>query len=159
MSNILSHAEREALKQEIFHSLHCTLPGNIVTFNPETQTCSVTLRPFDATGDILPVLSSRDLLSGPEAVARLVADKLSLLQGDWWENPDEGFFILEFMIEECFSEANASMFASRVMEFICGVDGVFEVDEVSFEAEGRVFRYSCRLLTEEGPAAMEYTFL
>ena len=29
------------------------------------------LRPVDAFGDILPVSSSSDLLSGPEAVARL----------------------------------------------------------------------------------------
>ena len=79
------------------------------------------LRPIDSTGDILSVQSSRDLLSGPEAVARLVADKLSLLQGDWWKNPEDGFFVLEFMKEERFSEANAPMFTSRVTEFIRGV--------------------------------------
>ena len=83
------------------------------------------LRPVDASGDICPVSSSADLLSGPEAVARLAAYKLSLLKGDWWEYPDDGFFVLEFMREERFSEANAGMFASR---------------------------------TEEGPAALEYTF-
>ena len=116
------------------------------------------LRPVDAAGDILPVLSSRDLLSGPEAVARLVAFKLSLLKGDWWENPEDGFFVMEFFREERFSEANTQMFASRVTEFIRSVDGVFEVDDVSFEVSGRIFHYSCRLLTEEGPAAMEYTF-
>ena len=31
------------------------------------------LRPVDASGDICPVHSSSDLLSGPEAVARLAA--------------------------------------------------------------------------------------
>ena len=41
MSNTLSHEEREALKQEIFHSLHCALPGNIVSFNPVSQTASI----------------------------------------------------------------------------------------------------------------------
>ena len=39
------------------------------------------LRPVDASGDILPVLVSSDLLSGPEAVALLVQDRLSLLRG------------------------------------------------------------------------------
>jgi len=29
---------------------------------------------------------------------------------------------------------------------------------VQFQADGRTFRYSCQLLTEEGPAALEYTF-
>ena len=116
------------------------------------------IRPVDATGDILPVASTRDVLSGAEAVAQLAAYKLSLLQGDWWEYPEDGFFVLEFMREERFSEANAGMFASRVTEFIRGVEGVFEVDDVKFETDGRVFRYSCQLLTEEGPAALEYEF-
>ena len=43
------------------------------------------LRPADVSGDILPVLSSRVLLSGPEAVARLAEYRLSLLAGEWWE--------------------------------------------------------------------------
>ena len=46
------------------------------------------LRPADASGDILPVLSSSALFSGPEAVALLVQDRLSLLRGNWWENPE-----------------------------------------------------------------------
>ena len=116
------------------------------------------LRPVDAAGDIQPVSSSADLLSGPEAVARLVAYKLSLLKGDWWKNPEDGFFVLEFMREERFSEANAGMLASRVTEFIRGVEGVFEVDDVQFQMDNRTFHYSCHLLTEEGPAALEYTF-
>ena len=41
MSITLSHEEREALKQEIFHSLHCALPGNVVSFDPDTQTASI----------------------------------------------------------------------------------------------------------------------
>ncbi len=116
------------------------------------------LRPVDAAGDICPVSSSADLLSGAEAVAQLAAYKLSLLKGDWWEYPDDGFFVLEFMKEERFSEANAGMFASRVTEFIRGVEGVFEVVDVQFQMDDRVFRYSCLLLTEEGPAALEYAF-
>ena len=116
------------------------------------------LRPVDATGDILPVSSSSDLLSGPEAVARLVAYELSLLKGDWWEYPEDGFFVLEFMREERVSEANAEMFASRVTEFIRGVEGVFVLVVLPFQGDGRTFRYSCQLLTEEGPAALEYTF-
>ena len=41
MNKTLSHEEREALKQEIFHSLHCALPGNVVSFDPDTQTASI----------------------------------------------------------------------------------------------------------------------
>ena len=41
MSGYLSPEERAALKQEIFISLHCALPGNVVSFDPETQTAEV----------------------------------------------------------------------------------------------------------------------
>lgn len=58
------------------------------------------IRPADASGDVLPVLSYRDLLSGPETVAQLVQYRLSLLRGEWWKTPEEGFFILERMREE-----------------------------------------------------------
>ena len=56
MSNTLSHEEREALKQKIFHSLHCALPGNIISFDPETQTASI--QPAVKLGSLLyPVLT------------------------------------------------------------------------------------------------------
>ena len=37
----LSPEEREALKQEIFSSLHCALPGTVVSFDPSTQTAGI----------------------------------------------------------------------------------------------------------------------
>ena len=52
-------------------------------------------RPVDASGDILPVLSSGDLLRGAEAVAQLVRERLELYAGDWWENSDWGNEVLQ----------------------------------------------------------------
>ena len=37
----LSPEEREALKQEIFSSLHCALPGIVISFDAERQTAEV----------------------------------------------------------------------------------------------------------------------
>ena len=37
----LSSAERGALKRDFFSSLHCALPGNIVSFDPVTQTAEI----------------------------------------------------------------------------------------------------------------------
>ncbi len=51
----LSFEEREALKQEIFSSLHCALPGTVVSFDPSTQTAEI--QPAVKTGSMLfPVL-------------------------------------------------------------------------------------------------------
>ena len=94
------------------------------------------LRPVDASGDILPVLSSSDLVSGPEAVALLVKDRLSLLQGEWWENPGIGFPVLEYLREERVTEADASMLSSRITAYIRETPGVRNVEDVRFEVSG-----------------------
>ena len=69
------------------------------------------LRPVDAAGDILPVLSSRTLLSGPEAVAQLVEYRLSLLAGEWWENAGMVFSILVVMRTSRLTENSGSALA------------------------------------------------
>ena len=52
----LSPEEREALKQELFASLHCALPGTVVSFDPSTQTAEI--RPTVRSGGLaFPVLS------------------------------------------------------------------------------------------------------
>ncbi len=47
----LSPEEREALKQEIFSSLHCALPGTVVSFDPAAQTAAV--QPAVKAGSLL----------------------------------------------------------------------------------------------------------
>ena len=116
------------------------------------------LRPVDASGDILPVLSSRALLSGPEAVARLVEYRLSLLSGEWWENAGMGFSILEMMRTSRLTENSASALASMITSYIRETNGVQEVEDVHFSVSGRVFSYSCSIRTEEGSASVSYDF-
>ena len=116
------------------------------------------LRPVDASGDILPVLSSRDMLSGPEAVARLVEYRLSLLTGEWWENTGTGNSVLETMKNTRLTEDSASMLSSMITSYIRETSGVQEVEDVFFSVSGRVFSYSCLVRTEEGSASVSYDF-
>ena len=52
----LSADEREALKQDFFSSLHCALPGTVVSFDAEKQTAEI--RPAVKLGSMaFPVLS------------------------------------------------------------------------------------------------------
>ena len=37
----LSAVERDALKRDFFSSLHCALPGKILSFDAETQTAEI----------------------------------------------------------------------------------------------------------------------
>ena len=116
------------------------------------------LRPVDAAGDILPVLSSRTLLSGPEAVAQLVEYRLSLLAGEWWENAGMGFSILEVMRTSRLTEDSGSALASMITSYIRETTGVQKVEDVRFSVSGRVFSYSCSVRTEEGSASVSYDF-
>ena len=114
------------------------------------------LRPVDETGDILPVLSSADLLSDPEAVARLVQYRLSLLQGEWWETPGEGFFILVEMREGRITEADGTVLSSRITAYIRETPGVQDAEDVRFSVSGRRFSYACDIRTEKGSAGVSY---
>ena len=114
------------------------------------------LRPADSTGDILPVRSSRDLLSGPEAAVQLVKYRLSLLTGEWWETPEAGFFIPELLREGRIAEADAAALSSAVTAYIRETDGVRDVEKVTFSVSGRRFSYSCEVRTEDGNAAVSY---
>ena len=114
------------------------------------------LRPVDASGDVLPVLSSSDLLSGPEAVAQLVQYRLSLLAGEWWENPARGFRILERFRDSRIAVSDASSLSSMITAYIRETDGVQDVEDVRFSVSGRQFSYRCSVRTKEGSAEVAY---
>lgn len=110
------------------------------------------LRPVDASGDMCPVASSRDLLSGPEAAALLVKHRLSLLQGEWWENPAMGFPVLEDLRSSRLTEERAKMLSSVITAYIRNTPGVRSVEDVRCGISGRELNYSCTVLTKEGSA-------
>ncbi len=114
------------------------------------------LRPVDASSDILPVISSSVLLSGPEAVAQLVQYRLSLLRGEWWENPENGFFILDTLQGSRITEADAPALSSQISAYVRETPGVREVEDVRFSVDGRRFSWSCSVRTEEGTAIVNY---
>ena len=95
----------------------------------------LTYRPADASGDILPVLSAADLLTGIRAETQLIRDRLNLLTGDWWENPEWGNGVLELLRE------------SRL---------TVDVREVKCSFEGGQFRYECTVETGAGTARISY---
>ena len=53
------HAELQALKQEIFESLHCALPGKVVSFDADSQT--VVIQPAVRTGSDVDLPLLRDV--------------------------------------------------------------------------------------------------
>ena len=114
------------------------------------------LRPVDSTGDILPVLSSSDLLSGPEAVARLAYDRLNLFAGDWWENTGKGCRVLQMLQASRLTSADAPALSSYLTSYLRETPGVHSVEDVTSSVSGRTFTFSCRLLTADGSVTLHY---
>ena len=129
------------------------------SFRPDQYqggTNNLQLRPIDSSGDILPVTSSSSMLKGPEATAQLVQYRLSLLQGEWWENPTIGFPILESMQSSRLTETDASALASMISSYIRETPGVQDVDDVRYAVAGRLLSFSCTVRTKDGTAEVSY---
>ena len=116
------------------------------------------LRPVDETGDILPVLSSADLLRGAEAAALLAENRLNLYAGDWWEHPSAGNEILELLRESRLTEADGRTLSAYLVSYLRETPGVREISDIAFRAEGRRFFFSCTIETDAGSAGVSYEF-
>ena len=115
------------------------------------------MRPVDQNGDILPVLTNSELLTGARAVGELAGNRLNLLAGDWWENPSWGNRIIEMLREGRLTQADAQALATYLTDYIRKTDGVEEVRDGCFSVEGRGFSYSCVVITEDGSATVQYS--
>ena len=114
------------------------------------------LRPLDASGDILPVLSSSDLVSGALAVTQLVRNRLNLLAGEWWENSSWGCEILDMLRSGRITAQDVPALSSCLCSYIAATPGVQAVEDVQTAVSGREFRFSCRVRTEDGSREVEF---
>ena len=114
------------------------------------------MRPVDENGDVLPVLTSSGLVRGAEAVALLVTDRLDLLAGDWWENPQKGNSTLEMLKDTRLTEADRQALGTYLSSYIRETDGVQDVRDVVFSVEGRRFSFSCTVISEYGESDIHF---
>ena len=115
------------------------------------------LRPVDASGDILPVLSSSVLVSGSLAVTQLVRDRLNLLTGEWWENPAWGCEVFEMMRSGRVIAQDVSALSSYLCSYIAATRDVRSVEDVHTAVSGRQLIFSCRVMTEDGAGDVFYS--
>ncbi len=115
-------------------------------------------RPVDVSGDILPVLSPSDLLSGVSAVAVGVRDHLRMYAGDWWENPELGNEILDLLSDSRCTDQDAETLSSYLVSYLLEFPGVQSVTDVSSAFSGRVFNFTCTVHTETGDTSVSLTF-
>ena len=115
------------------------------------------IRPVDENGDILPVLSPGSMKKGAAAAALLVGCRLNLLTGDWWENPEQGNPVIDMLGESRLTEADRQALAACLESYIRETPGVLDVRDITSSAEGRQFRLSCIVETEEGAAEIRWS--
>ena len=84
----------------------------------------------DAQGDWLPVTVAGDGLTGAEAVARLVEDRLKLFQTEWWEDPRVGNPVLEMFRTGRPTEAILTQMTNMIAAYIQETPGVLSVENV-----------------------------
>ena len=107
-------------------------------------------RPIDDTGDILPVLTSADLLSGISAVAAGLRDHMHLYQGDWWENPEMGNEVLDLVVDARATDQQAETLSFYLSSCILEFPPVQSISDVAASFSGYVFHFACTAHTEEG---------
>ena len=113
-------------------------------------------RPVDSSGDILPVLSASDLLTGVRAETELVRNRLKLLTGEWWENPGRGNTVLEMLKESRLTETDGQLIAGYLCSYIRETPGVHDIRESKVSAEGRRFCFSFVAETADGSVDISY---
>ena len=114
------------------------------------------MRPVDALGDVLPVLSGSDMVMDAEAVALLVHDRLVLLVGEWWENESWGNRVLQMLQEQRLTEANADALSVYLSDYVRETREVQELMDIRYEIVEKVFHWQCTVLTSYGSAAVLY---
>ena len=115
------------------------------------------VRPADSSGDILPVLSSSAMVSGPEAVVALVRDRLNLLTGEWWENPAWGCEIFEMLRSGRVTAQDVPALVSYLSSYILSTPGVRAVEDVASAISGRQFSFSCKVICDNGSGEVSYS--
>lgn len=107
-------------------------------------------RPVDNNGDMMPVTSADQMLTGVDAVMGAVHSRLRLLLGEWWEDPALGFRVPDFLFTGSRLPAGPEMLAGYISSYIGQTENVTAVTDVSAVLENRVLSYYCRIETPFG---------
>ena len=113
------------------------------------------LHPADENGDWLPALKAPETLTGSPALALLALHRLRLLQGDWWETPDQGSRILSLLRDRRTDEAGLREVADALSDDLASLPGVLAVQNANAVPDGRRIVFTCTLVSEDGNTTVE----
>lgn len=111
-------------------------------------------RPVDEYGDLLPVQSPSEMVTGVHAVALAATARLMLPYGEWWEDKRLGFRIPEFLVSNA-RKNNAAMVANYVTSYISDTPEVRSVSNVQVSTGDLSLTYSCDVNCENESERLE----
>ena len=106
-------------------------------------------RPVDENGDMMPVLTSSQMLTGGEAVRMAAEARVALVEGEWWEDPELGFRMYSMLIDSA-RAGDAQMLENYITAYLAQTQGCTGVINTSVELKNRGIYYNCTLLADDG---------
>lgn len=107
------------------------------------------VRPLDANGDFMPIYSAEQMVSGGEAVGQVIKLRLKFLHGEWWEDPDIGFRIPDFLAETARS-GDIDMLGKYISAYVSESEGVRSIEDMNISYENHTMTFACSVLTDDG---------
>lgn len=107
------------------------------------------VRPLGQDGDYIPIYSLEQMKAGEDAVRQVIDLRLRFYHGEWWEDPDIGFRIPDFLVESARS-GDVDLLSKYISGYISSTLGVRAIEDVSTTFSGHDLNYSCLVLTETG---------
>ena len=107
------------------------------------------VRPLDENGDMMPVYSLDQMKSGKEAVAQVVDLRLNLYYGEWWEDPDLGFRVPLFLINNV-RNGDVALLGNYIASYVTDTQGIRNVSDVRIVKHGHNLTVDLIARTDEG---------
>ena len=115
-------------------------------------------RRLDSNGDYSFGRGSQDFVSGTLAVAQAIKTRLLLLQGEWWEDAEEGLPLFENIFGQSGSPESLQSVDLLVKDRISNTQGVKSILDYAGTFGDRTLSISCTVETIYGDATVEATF-
>lgn len=112
------------------------------------------VRPVDENGDMMPIQNESQMIGGAEAVAQVAKDRLAFFYGEWWEDPEMGIRIPDFLANTV-REGDVSMFAKYITSYLGDTAGSRGIAGATVEYSRREMIYRATILADDGSAGLE----
>lgn len=92
----------------------------------------------------------QNYLSGVDAVAQAIKQRLLLLYSEWWEDIEDGLPLWEKILGTSGSEENRQAVDIIIRDRISGTEGVQSVSEFNSTYERRIYKFTASIETIYG---------